>query len=89
MYAHVLHHAVEGVEPAHRADVERAVLIYMADHKAYIVKMRGNDQRVALASEIRDNAPLAGHDVGKAEFVEHALQKKLAFLILSGGAVRL
>ena len=85
--ADVLGHAVEGIEPAHRADVQRAVGVHMAHHEADIVQVGRDGQTVALAAQVGDHAALVGEPIGAAQLVQQAAQELLDLLILAGGAV--
>ena len=85
--ADVLRHAVEGVEPADGADVQRAVLVDVAHHKADIVKMRRNDECVPLAAHVRDDSALVRDLIGIAELVENIAGELLYLLVLSCGGV--
>ena len=86
--AHVLAHAVEGVEPAHGAYVQRAVGVEVAHHQPDVVEMGRDGQRVALAAEIGDYAALVQQRVRHAELVQHPADERLDLLVLAGRAVR-
>ena len=88
VHAYVLRHAVEGVEPAHRADVQRPVRVHVAHHEADVVQVGRDAQGVPLAAEISNHAALVGLPVRIAQLVEQAAQHALHLLVLAGGAVR-
>ena len=89
MDADVLGHAVEGVEPPDRADVQCAVGVDVPHHQPDVVQVRRHGERVPLAAELRDQAALVGQTVGHAQLVEQGGCQGLHLLVLTGGAVRL
>ena len=57
--ADVHFHAIEGMEPAHGTDLEGAVGIQFANHKADVVQMGRDGNRILLPAKGDDDAALA------------------------------
>ena len=84
---HIFRHAVEGVEPAHGADVQGAVGVHLPHHEADVVQVGSDGQRRPLAPQVGDHAPLAGDAVRIAQLLQHPAEEGLDLFILPGGAV--
>ena len=83
----VLGHAVEGVQAAHRADVQSPVGVHPAHHEPDIVQMDRHRQGAALSAQLGDHAALVQRPEGDLQLLQQPADQLLDLLVLAGGAV--
>ena len=85
--ADVFHQAVELIQAADPADVQRTVGVDPADHQADVVQVGGDDQVVSLPAQVRDDASLVRHFYRETEALDLPDDVVLNLPELAGGAV--
>ena len=86
-YPHVFRDAVEGVQPAHGADVQGAVCVYVPHHQADVVEVRSHGDGVALTAGAGDHAAFMRQVITVSEVIQDPAEYVLDLLVLTGCAV--